>query len=352
MKPKILYSFARGSAGAAVGIREYVKGTPATCFGCDRLLVAKRGQKKQWHFAHATDAERACAPETALHRLSKVLVREGFERALREKRPYMLYWTCPYCEQQRGADCTRFATRVLVETSAVEGTRGDVVFEGRQKMVVEVVVQHELDARSAGLYASADIPVFVVRPDWATVGALIEKVVSDEAIVARSEKCPSCRAFILGEQLHRRKIEQLRQRLDAWPNIDEKIATIRLGGWPGDVDRWGRTLFPQNQSDIAAHALRLLTLGFHQVKTKPWVFVLDLGDIGSVFALQGGTTDDPIWNNPRPLIKFRLLVAGSHLLYCKVIGEFLERHGVVVDDYFESDETGESGYFSSERDED
>ncbi len=329
----IRYPFGRGSAGA-ISIEDYTKGTPVACFGCDRPLVAKQGRKNRWHFAHCTDVEARCSAETALHRLSKILIREGFEAALAAGRSYVLRWTCPHCRRAREVDCTSFLSRVSIESSAVHGTRGDLVFDGQRPIAIEIVVHHELDTETAQRYASADVPVFIVRPSWATVRTLWSELSSDEAVVTRSEKCPHCRDLIREEQAHQPRVEQLRSHFDEWRLLDDRIAEARLAGWPPDRDPFGRELFPRIRSEMADWAIRLLALGFHQTPTTPWLFALDLADIGTVLALWGDTKYEPIWTNPRPSIELQLRVSGARLRYSEVIRSFLERHGDVDDDYY------------------
>lgn len=47
-----------------------------TCPGCDSPLIAKQGDVKEWHFAHAKGADCANAVESALHRMAKQLIME------------------------------------------------------------------------------------------------------------------------------------------------------------------------------------------------------------------------------------------------------------------------------------
>lgn len=265
----IRYPFARGRAGA-IFILEYTKGTPVTCFGCDRPLVAKQGRRNRWHFAHAVDTNVTCNAETALHRLSKVLVQDGFTYALTNQQPYLLRWRCPSCGEPHVVDATRWWTRVATESSAIIGTRSDVMFEGQRPIAVEIVVTHDVEDETAARYVNADLPVFIVRPRWETVGSLRAELVADDALIVRSEKCPTCREQIETERRHQARLDVLRQRLDEVRMIDDRIVEQRLSDWPPEVDRFGRTLYEGVRRAVADQAIRLMMIGFTQMQKNRW----------------------------------------------------------------------------------
>lgn len=333
----IRYPFARGRAGA-IFILEYTKGTPVTCFGCDRPLVAKQGRRNRWHFAHAVDTNVTCNAETALHRLSKVLVQDGFTYALTNQQPYLLRWRCPSCGEPHVVDATRWWTRVATESSAIIGTRSDVMFEGQRPIAVEIVVTHDVEDETAARYVNADLPVFIVRPTWETVGSLRAELVADDALIVRSEKCPTCREQIETERRHQARLDVLRQRLDEVRMIDDRIVEQRLGDWPPGVDRFGRTLYEGVRRAVEDQAIRLMMIGFTQMQKNRWLFVLHLpGEVGAVYAGLGGTESEPLWASPSPEFWFRLSVDGAHERYGEVVVEFLERHGLRVDEQWRWD---------------
>lgn len=331
MTRTIRYPFANGPTGA-VSIEEYTKGTPVTCFGCDRALVAKQGRKNRWHFAHAVDNDVTCNAETALHRLSKLLVQQGFARAGDEHRSYPLRWHCPWCRSSRVVDTTRWWSRVVAESSATAGTRSDLTFEGERPIVIEIVVTHDVEDETAERYANAELPVFIVRPTWETVGMLRDELVADDALIVRSDKCSTCRAQIEAERRHQVRLEQLGARLDETRLVDDRLAEHQLGDWPPALDRFGRTLFPGIRRTVADQAIRLMMVGFTQLQRNRWVFVLHLPDgIGAVYAGLGGTEWEPLWSCPYPEFWFRISVDGGvKERYGEVVAAFLERHGLRV----------------------
>lgn len=97
----VLYEYAQAPAtGEVVHIGDFsdVHG-PATCLGCDSPMIAKRGSKTRWHFAHHKDA--ACAPETALHRGACLMIEQGFVAAKSSNTAYEIGWFCKECKEFR-----------------------------------------------------------------------------------------------------------------------------------------------------------------------------------------------------------------------------------------------------------
>lgn len=328
----IRYPFAR-SENEAIKIEDYQKGTPVTCFGCGTRVVAKQGRKNRWHFAHAVDPAIACNPETALHRLSKLLVQEGFKRALADRTSYFLRWRCPFCSQPRSVDCARWWTHVEVESRPTAGVCSDLVFVGERPIAVEIVVTHDLDETTVARYANADLPAFIVRPTWDTVSTLGNEIVASEAFILRSERCPTCSEQMRQEREHEQRVERLRQQLEHAPMLDDRIAEQRLESWPPELDRFGRTLYPGVRRTMADLAIRLVMLGFTLHQDDPWVFVLDLpDDVGTIFAGPGDTRHSPLWKQPFPKFRFDIRIDGARHRYLEVVVGFLERRGLRVRD--------------------
>lgn len=64
--------------GVLVSVEEVLRGLKCDCIcpECKSLLIARQGEKKQWHFAHANNAECAGARMTALHLLAQQIIQE------------------------------------------------------------------------------------------------------------------------------------------------------------------------------------------------------------------------------------------------------------------------------------
>jgi predicted RNA-binding Zn-ribbon protein involved in translation (DUF1610 family) len=77
-KPKLLQSFAVNNVGKIVSIREVANGKACDCScpECGEVVIARQGEIRQWHFAHASGADCSGSAEGALHRAAKQLIVE------------------------------------------------------------------------------------------------------------------------------------------------------------------------------------------------------------------------------------------------------------------------------------
>lgn len=77
-KPKLLQSFAVNNVGKIVSIREVANGKACDCAcpECGEVVIARQGEIRQWHFAHASGADCSGSAEGALHRAAKQLIVE------------------------------------------------------------------------------------------------------------------------------------------------------------------------------------------------------------------------------------------------------------------------------------
>lgn len=75
-KPKLLQSFAVNNVGKIVSIREVANGKACDCAcpECGEVLIARQGEIRQWHFAHASGADCYGSAEGALHHAAKQLI--------------------------------------------------------------------------------------------------------------------------------------------------------------------------------------------------------------------------------------------------------------------------------------
>ena len=77
-KPKLLQSFAVNNVGKIVSIREVANGKACDCAcpECGEVVIARQGEIRQWHFAHASGADCSGSAEGALHHAAKQLIVE------------------------------------------------------------------------------------------------------------------------------------------------------------------------------------------------------------------------------------------------------------------------------------
>lgn len=331
---EIRYPFARTADGRAIFIDDYVSGT-VTCFGCDRPLIAKAkkpGAKRRPHFAHGVNIDvLTCNAETALHRLSKVLIQDGHHAARAAGRSYPLTWRCPSCQSEQTIDSAKHWSEVAIEVQPISKVTSDLLFVGARPFAVEIVVTHDLAPETIARYEAADVPVFVTRPTWDDVGALRYGIDATEALGTRPERCPGCREERRQAEEVQAQFEQLERDLARIPGKgDEEKATLGLHDWPPPVDRFERRLFPPVRAAVREQGRRLLRLGFDQGGTNPWVFVRKLpGGRGIVFAGLAGDEEVPLWRSVAVWVRMRLRVPEQDLeRFGELVVHWLGKHGV------------------------
>jgi competence protein CoiA len=146
----LLQSFALNNVGDIVSVEEVERGLACecTCPGCGTPVMAKQGEVRTWHFAHATGTDCPGGAESALHLAAKQLIEKtgGLElpglavrsrvqladgrqgESLHEESPYWIDFDKVQLEVQ------------------IENRRPDIVgFLGKRRYLIEVAVTHYVD---------------------------------------------------------------------------------------------------------------------------------------------------------------------------------------------------------------
>jgi hypothetical protein len=300
----ITYPYARLDAGRLVHIRDYDGVAPVCCFGCGDAMVARRGRVRRWHFAHSVDSGLTCSHETALHAAAKQAILEGFAKAKASAASYLMHWQCKGCSSRRNVDLVPICRTVGAETEMVPGVISDLAFDGPRPLAVEIVVTHPPDGQALARYEAANVPVFIVRPDWDGIAMLFDGFRSDESHFVDQARCPECdrrrRALEERERVRRYALERVRKSL-------AKLTPRPEPFHPWKADARGNALHPPTQNKVHSTGRKLQAVGFRQTTSKPWLFVFEVRGVGSFFANLGGTEEVPIWRDPTP--SFHCLLA-------------------------------------------
>ncbi|MDU6373339.1 MAG: antitoxin Xre/MbcA/ParS toxin-binding domain-containing protein [Bradyrhizobium sp.] len=136
---------ARASDGALVHIDDVPSGLACGCYcvGCERRMVAKKGEVQAHHFAHQSARDgNSClsAGETALHKFAKEVLNERLEIAIPEM----------FVSAAEDRELVAPATTIKFENARLEVRNGmivpDVVLELRdRRLLVEFKVTHASD---------------------------------------------------------------------------------------------------------------------------------------------------------------------------------------------------------------
>jgi len=285
-----------------VHIAEYEKGSPAICLACGHALVARQGKQRQWHFAHLPPQPSDCNWETALHRATKLLIKQRFDEAIEHHQDYWIVWHCPGCGKGRVKDITRLATMASLEHDLSCGVRPDIYFHAREGykggFAIEIVVSHPVEAQTQDIYHSMNLPVFIVEPDWDMLPKLARRIDANSTLNMDIGKCPTCQR----RAERQRKQGEWARRFQV--DLDEKVtrsAQVSVAvPWYNDPQ-----YYPKTRAKLKRQSEGLLRAGARQAITKPWLFIFETHK-GVIFADLHGTDEVPIWEDESALIYWQL----------------------------------------------
>ena len=311
MRPGISYPIAEVGGGHAVAIEQAKSGVSYTCFGCQAPMVARQGSQRAWHFAHKPPLRGCDDPDRALHETAKALIVQGFTEAQNQNAEYRVGFACGDCGGELSWNIVRPTASIAVERSIVEGTRSDVVVDRGEKgpLIIEVVVSHDLEATTTLRYKQAEVPVFVVYPEWSTVAELARAAIADAVINVPSVRCRGCRD---AEDRRQRELSEAQEWAQSMLRGLQAAAAEPAGSARPSVRRWqhdkfGHEMYPRVWRRVQRNAAILQRLGFVQTNAKPWLFRLQLPKgCGVVFANFGSTEEIAIWEDASALIHWQL----------------------------------------------
>ena len=304
----IRYPFALSKINRAVHVGEAIKGDPYQCFGCSSPLVPRQGSKRQWHFAHKPPFDHCADPDKALHDTAKALIVQGFSDALDSQGEYHLGCLCAECDRAISWNAAILRTSIEEEKTIVPGTRSDLVVNrpGRDPVIIEIVVTHDLEPETRDSYEKSKIPVLKVRPTWDTLAELRTAVIADDTLNIRHVRCAACKD---AADRKRQEEEEIQSQVDSMLkrlNERKRSASAKLPFRPWTHDQFDRPMFQLIRQKVYTNATILTELGFVQAGNKPWLFLFRLPDSGVIFANFGSTGEVPIWEDTAAFIHWKL----------------------------------------------
>ena len=284
----ISFPVARDKFGRVTFISEAKKNNCYSCFGCSEPMIAKQGNQIQWHFAHKSTSGYCTDGDNALHETAKAIVSQGFFHALERKKQFVVGLYCSSCNKPTSANVALPGAMIELEKMIVDGTRSDLVLHRAQKgpVIIEIVVTHDLDPETLGLYRQSKIPVIKVKPTWNSLGKLWKGVVvpSFDTLNVPLDPCRECQAKdrqnakrkkLRTDAEHRKelaarmRVNDLLRRMDRRRPVGNHRMPFRL--WTRDSSERMMTSYICEQ--IYANALILIELGFRQTDQCPSLFV-------------------------------------------------------------------------------
>jgi hypothetical protein len=288
-------------------------------------MVAKRGKVRQPHFAHKQAI--ACSdPDTALHKTAQSLIIQYLDSARSSNEEYRLGYPCPDCGESISYNIAPAVIDIRAESPIVEGTRSDIVLlrEGRNPIVLEIVVTHDLEPDTRMRYLESGIPVFQIQPTWDSLNALTNSVIADATLNVDVTPCPSCQNELerkrQRDEANGKRVKSYLKRLDLRRPSDPSQLPFR----PWTHDKYARPMYDGTRLRVYANAIVLTELGFIQSQTKPWLFLLGMTGAGTIFANFGSTEEVPIWEDSAAMVHWKLEKLSDELKSL-LITELLDR---------------------------
>ena len=283
-RPQIRYPMAYQRPYRVAHITQAEKGKTYLCLGCGQEMIPRKGTMKRHHFAHKAGTER-CDPDTALHETAKAAICQGFLTAQEGGTSYLLKFSCARCGEPIPTNAALPGASIATERAAVDGTRSDLVItkeDGKSpRIIIEIVVHHDLEMETENRYLKSGIPVIKVKPTWETVDELRNEVHGDETINITQRTCRPCREWI-------GNIEK-KLRAATTPRDEKEIKLV-----PITQDRYDAHLRPDTRRRVNENARRLVMIGFGQQPKRPTLFRVKV-DGWTVYADLDSTEVMKIW---------------------------------------------------------
>ncbi|MBD1900322.1 hypothetical protein H6F50_16530 [Coleofasciculus sp. FACHB-712] len=191
----ILYSVAYTQEGHLIKAVNAQKGQSYICPNCNRELILRRGKIKRPHFAHKTLSVN-CTPETALHYIFKILLREKIQHHLESKLPLDIKWNCEYCPNPHTGNLLKKAVQVKLEHNLGVCKPDIALLDKDNKViaVIEVVVSHSPEQSTLDYYERNKIALiqYILTTDEDISRLNNPLIEPDKVNFCRNPKCNDC----------------------------------------------------------------------------------------------------------------------------------------------------------------
>ena len=290
-RPQIRYPMAYQTPYQVAHISQAEKGQMYLCLGCHEEMIPRQGKIKRHHFAHKAGMER-CDPDNALHETAKAAICQGFLTAQENGEEYSVSFPCERCDVSLKVNTALEGASIATERAAVQGTRSDLVITKEDgsspRIIIEVVVHHDIEEGTEKRYREAGIPAARVRPTWESVDELRHEIQVSEILNIPNRICRQCK--------------ESQRKQDEWHGgIEQKV---RAGIAPVKTDRPRLETIKQDKFDsflrfdtkktVNENARKLAGIGFTQRPSRPTLFSVKV-EKWAIFADLDSTDVMRIW---------------------------------------------------------
>jgi len=167
-KRSLLQSFAIDKEGRVRSVDEVARGLACdcTCPSCGRPVMARQGEVREWHFAHAVESDCDGGLESTLHLAAKQLLLDNCGLSV----PEIRIETEVHLPDGRVGKGTAFRPEQWIDFQSVEaeksiGTiRPDIVaVVGNSMLFVEVAVTHFVDSEKRATLEKLGVPTIEIN---------------------------------------------------------------------------------------------------------------------------------------------------------------------------------------------
>lgn len=178
--------FAHNASGVLVHVSEVPRGKACDCYcaACGSPVIAKKGNRTVWHFAHLSKAACLHAPETALHKAVKQVILQGTQIGLPdlvvEARARVGRHEAHAERRVKGRAIRYFEPRLEVRMSDIVADA--VIKADGRELIVEVAVTHKVDDEKHGKLALLRTPAIELEAwkldrdvDWSSIRSFVSQ---------------------------------------------------------------------------------------------------------------------------------------------------------------------------------
>lgn len=288
--------WAIGPAGRMVSVDDVDRGRACGCFcpapGCAAPVLARKGERNRWHFAHADGLICDAAPESALHRLAKEIVACGPLRLP----AYLAAGRVLIPEGEWEVDSAEVeAPMGRLRIDALARVRGALA-----PLAVEIRVAHAVGRTKAEAFrwfGMSALEVDLSKTPRDSARAQVEDAVRSSAprswihnrrgedlrrrMAEEDEKEAGRRSLTMGEEaLRRSEAAALGADRAAWRDarrwVEAEDAALAGALWPEEVPIDPRALAdPMFQALLSSKAMRRIQ-GVHQFQAAPPTWISEI----------------------------------------------------------------------------
>lgn len=172
MGKKLLHTIGCDEEGHILHVSNAEKGRTYTCPQCGDRIVARNGGKTQRpHFAHFKKSKMKCSGESILHHVFCQEAANILQQHMEQKIPFILNWSCPYCNRKYTKDILQQATSVTTgfHTEEIHPDIALTDAKGHPLIVLEFLVRRKLSKKVIHSYEEKGIILIqyqLTENDW------------------------------------------------------------------------------------------------------------------------------------------------------------------------------------------